>query len=75
MTDDDADKAFAALYEMFAQSTPVKRYRTFDLKFMDGQPVFVLRDLDQISHELAIDSGVHEREVEHRLAEPGSNSD
>jgi len=46
MSDDDAaDKAFAALKEIFSQPFPMKSYRTYDLKFVDGEPVFIRQDI------------------------------
>ena len=47
--DDAADRAFAALYEIF--SKPIKNgrrpCRRYDLTFVQGEPVFTLRDDDQ----------------------------
>jgi hypothetical protein len=53
MSDDDAaDKAFAALKEIFSQPLPMKSYRTYDLKFVDGEPVFTLSEFDRIFEEI-----------------------
>lgn len=52
MSDDAADKAFDALKEIFSQPLPVKSYRTYDLKFVDGEPIFTLSEFDQIIDEI-----------------------
>jgi hypothetical protein len=55
--DEDADKAFQALYEIF--SKPMKRFkgcgRTYILEFVAGQPVFRCSEFD-----LAFDSAMEE---------------
>ena len=50
---DAADRAFAALKELF--SKPIKnaqRHRKYDLTFDRGQPVWKLSEIDQIFDEI-----------------------
>ena len=43
-------KAFAELLKLFSKPTksPAKAYRTYQLSFEDGEPVFTLSEVDRI---------------------------
>jgi hypothetical protein len=47
---EDADWAFAALFELFSKPTKStgKAYRTYELSFENGEPVFTLSEADRI---------------------------
>jgi hypothetical protein len=49
-SEDTADKAFAELFELFSKPTksPQKAYRTYQLTFENGEPVFRLSEADRI---------------------------
>ena len=55
MTDaeDVSDKAFAELYELFSKpkKAPQKAFRTYQLSFQNGEPVFTLSEVDRILEE------------------------
>jgi hypothetical protein len=56
MSDNDAaDKAFAALHEIFSQPFTFQRYRRYDLKIVNGSPVFTLSEFDKIFEEATQD--------------------
>ena len=56
MTDPEAahDKAFAALFELFSKPirSPQKAFRTYQLTFENGEPVFTLSEADRILEEV-----------------------
>jgi hypothetical protein len=49
-SEDAADKAFAELYELFSKPTKsaAKSYRTYQLTFENGEPVFTLSEASRI---------------------------
>jgi hypothetical protein len=53
-TKDAADKAFAALFELFSKpaKSPSKANRTYDLSFENGEPIFTLSEVDRIIEEM-----------------------
>jgi hypothetical protein len=53
-TEDAADKAFAALFELFSNParSPTKAYRTYLLSFENGEPIFTLSEVDRIIEEI-----------------------
>ena len=52
-SEDVSDKAFAQLFELFSKpiKSPQKAYRTYQLTFENGEPVFTLSDIDRILEE------------------------
>jgi hypothetical protein len=48
------DKAFAELFELFSKPSKSrqKAYRTYQLKFEGGEPVFTLSEADRILEEV-----------------------
>ncbi len=48
--EDASDKAFAELFKLFSKpsKSPQKAYRTYRLKFENGEPVFTLSEADRI---------------------------
>lgn len=53
MSDDEAaDKAFAALHEIFSRPSAGKSYRTYELTFIKGRPVFTLSEFDRMFEEM-----------------------
>jgi hypothetical protein len=52
-SEDIADKAFAELFALFAKPTKshLKSYRTYELSFENGEPVFKLCEVDRIVEE------------------------
>ena len=52
-SEDASDKAFAQLFELFSKpiKSPQKAYRTYQLTFENGEPVFTLSDIDRILEE------------------------
>jgi hypothetical protein len=52
-SEDDSDKAFAQLFELFSKpiKSPQKAYRTYQLTFENGEPIFTLSDIDRILEE------------------------
>ena len=48
--EDASDKAFAELFKLFSKpsKSPQKAYRTYQLKFENGEPVFTLSEADRI---------------------------
>jgi hypothetical protein len=49
-----SDKAFAELYEIFSKpiKSPQKAFRTYQLTFENGEPVFTLSEADRILEEI-----------------------
>jgi hypothetical protein len=50
---DSADRAFAALTELFSQ--PIKNaqpHRRYDLNFVNGEPVFTVSEFDRMFDEI-----------------------
>jgi hypothetical protein len=49
-SEDTADKAFAELFELFSKpkKSPQKAYRTYQLTFENGEPIFTLSEADRI---------------------------
>jgi len=47
---EDPDGAFAALFELFSKPTksPAKAYRTYQLTFENGEPIFTLSEASRI---------------------------
>jgi hypothetical protein len=52
-SEDTPDKAFAQLFELFSKpiKSPHKAYRTYQLTFENGEPIFTLSDIDRILEE------------------------
>jgi hypothetical protein len=52
-SEDASDKAFAQLFELFSKpiKSPQKAYRTYQLTFENGEPIFTLSDIDRILEE------------------------
>jgi hypothetical protein len=48
--EDTSDRAFAELFELFSKPTKSsqKAYRTYELTFENGEPVFTLSEVDRI---------------------------
>jgi hypothetical protein len=48
--EDDPDGAFAALFDLFLKpiKLPQKAFRTYQLTFENGEPVFTLSEADRI---------------------------
>jgi hypothetical protein len=53
-SEDVSDKAFAELYELFSRpiKSPQKAFRTYQLTFENGEPVFTLSEVDRILEEV-----------------------
>ena len=53
-SDNGSDKAFAELFELFSKPSkaPQKAYRTFTLKFENGEPVWTLSEIDRMLDEV-----------------------
>jgi len=53
-SEDVSDKAFAELYELFLKpiKSPQKAFRTYQLSFENGEPVFTLSEVDRILEEV-----------------------
>ena len=51
---EDSDKAFAELFELFSRpiKSPQRAYRTYQLKFENGEPVFTLSEADRLLEEV-----------------------
>jgi hypothetical protein len=51
---EDADKAFAELFELFSKpiKSPQKAFSTYQLTFENGEPVFTLSEVDRILEEV-----------------------
>jgi hypothetical protein len=51
---DTPDKAFAELYELFSKpiKSPQKAFRTYQLSFENGEPIFTLSEVDRILEEV-----------------------
>jgi hypothetical protein len=49
-SEDSADEAFAELFKLFSKPTksPTKAYRTYQLTFENGEPIFTLSEADRI---------------------------
>jgi hypothetical protein len=49
-SEDTADKAFAGLFELFSKPirSPQKAFRTHQLTFENGEPIFTLSKVDRI---------------------------
>jgi hypothetical protein len=49
-SEDSPDEAFAELFKLFSKPTkaPQKLYRTYQLTFENGEPVFTLSEFDQM---------------------------
>jgi hypothetical protein len=49
-----SDKAFAELYELFSKpiKSPQKAFRTYQLTFDNGEPVFTLSEVDRILEDV-----------------------
>ena len=52
--EDTPDKAFAELFKLFSKPTksPAKAYRTYQLTFENGEPIFTLSEADRILEEV-----------------------
>jgi hypothetical protein len=52
--EDDPDGAFAALFDLFSKPNklPQKAFRTYQLTFENGEPVFTLSEADRILEEV-----------------------
>ena len=52
-SEDASDKAFAQLFELFSKQikSPQKAFRTYQLSFQNGEPVFTLSEVDRILEE------------------------
>jgi len=50
---EDPDGAFAALFELFSKPTksPQKYFRTYQLTFENGEPIFTLTEASRIMEE------------------------
>jgi hypothetical protein len=48
-----SDEAFAELFKLFSEPTksPAKAYRTYELTFENGEPIFTLSEVSQIMEE------------------------
>lgn len=53
--DEDADKAFQALFEIFSKSVPCSG-RTYVLELVDGAPVFRRDEIDLLIENAIIDA-------------------
>jgi hypothetical protein len=53
-SEDTSDKAFAELFELFSKPTksPAKAFRTYQLTFENGEPVFTLSEVDRMLEEV-----------------------
>jgi hypothetical protein len=53
-SEDISDKAFAELFELFSQpiKSPLKAYRTYQLTFDNGEPIFTLSEASRIMEEV-----------------------
>ena len=53
-SEDISDKAFADLFELFSKpiKSPQKAFRTYQLTFENGEPVFTLSEVDRIMEEI-----------------------
>ena len=53
-SEDVSDKAFAQLFELFSRpiKSPQKAYRTYQLKFQNGERVFTLSEASRILEEV-----------------------
>ena len=53
-SEDISDKAFADLFELFSKpiKSPQKAFRTYQLTFDNGEPVFTLSEVDRIMEEI-----------------------
>ena len=53
-SEDTPDRAFAELFELFSKPTksPAKAYRTYQLTFDNGEPVFTLSEVDRILEDV-----------------------
>jgi hypothetical protein len=52
--EDVSNEAFAELFEVFSKpsKSPQKAYRTYQLKFENGEPVFTLSEIDRMLEEV-----------------------
>jgi hypothetical protein len=52
--EDTPDKAFAELFKLFSEPirSPQKAFRTYQLTFENGEPVFTLSEADRILEEV-----------------------
>jgi hypothetical protein len=53
-SEDVSDKAFAELYELFSKpiKSPQRAYRTYQLRFENGEPIFTLSEASRILEEI-----------------------
>ncbi len=53
-SEDTPDKAFAGLYELFSKpiKSSQKTFRTYELSFKNGEPIFTLSEVDRILEEV-----------------------
>ena len=53
-SEDASDKAFTQLFELFSKpiKSPQKAFRTYQLTFEEGEPVFTLSEVDRILEEV-----------------------
>jgi hypothetical protein len=53
-SEDTADKAFAELFKLFSKPlrSPQKAFRTYQLTFENGEPIFTLSKADRILEEV-----------------------
>jgi hypothetical protein len=63
-SEDSPDEAFAELFKLFSKPTksPQKAYRTYQLTFENGEPIFTLSEVDRMLEE-----------VFEEIFDPGSN--
>jgi hypothetical protein len=67
-SEDASDKAFTQLFELFSKpiKSPQKAYRTYQLTFKNGEPIFTLSEASRILEEVF-------EEITHRV-EPETSS-
>ena len=54
---EDSDRAFAELYKLFSKpiKSPQKAFRTYQLSFENGEPIFTLSEVDRILEKVLED--------------------
>jgi hypothetical protein len=53
-SEDVSDEAFAGLFELFSKpiKSPQKAFRTYQLSFESGEPIFTLSEVDRILEDV-----------------------
>ncbi len=53
-SEDSSDEAFAELFKLFSRliKAPQKAFRTYQLTFENGEPVFTLSEVDRMLEEV-----------------------